>query len=54
MNKIFEYRLRPNKVQEGRLIQVLVGTRRMYNAALDEWKQHLDKTGKYLHVYEQD
>ncbi len=35
-------------------MQVLIGTRHMYNAALEEWKKHLDETGKYLHIYEQD
>mgnify|MGYP001578008290 FL=1 len=35
-------------------MRVLIGTRRMYNAALEEWKKHLDETGKYLHIYEQD
>ncbi len=35
-------------------MQVLIGTRHMYNDALEEWKEHLDATGKYLHIYEQD
>lgn len=54
MNKIFEYRLRPNTAQEPALLTVLAGTRQMYNAALAEWKEHLDKTGKYLSLYTQD
>ena len=54
MNKIFEYRLRPNKTQEAALMKVLIASRQMYNNALDEWKKHLDETGKYLHIYAQD
>lgn len=54
MNKIFEYRLRPKKAQESCLVQVLIGTRCMYNAALEEWKRHFSETGKYLHIYDQD
>lgn len=54
MVKVFEYRLRPNKLQVIALIKVLVGTRLMYNAALDEWKKHLDDTRKYLGMYAQD
>ena len=33
---------------------VLTGSRLMYNAALAEWKAHLDATGKYLSQYTQD
>lgn len=54
MNRIFEYRLRPTKKQEAALMKVLIASRQMYNTALAEWKQHLDETGKYLHIYEQD
>lgn len=54
MNTVFEYRLRPNQAQVERFMQVLIGTRHLYNAALEEWKKHLDETGKYLHPYEQD
>lgn len=46
--------MRPNKRQEQALIQVLVGTRYMYNNALAEWKQHFETTGKYLSQYTQD
>jgi len=35
-------------------MQVLIGTRVMYNNALAEWKEHLDQTGKYLSMYTQD
>jgi len=52
--KVFEYRLRPNKLQQEALMKVLIGTRLMYNAALEEWKKHLDETGKYLGMYAQD
>jgi putative transposase len=54
MNKIFEYRLRPNPKQERKLMSVLIGTRHMYNDALAEWKQHFSDTGKYLSLYTQD
>ncbi len=54
MNKVFEYRLRPNRQQERTLLIVLEGTRRMYNNALAEWKQYLDITGKYLSLFTQD
>lgn len=54
MHKVFEYRLRPNRQQEQTLMSVLIGSRRMYNAALAEWKEHLDATGKYLSLYTQD
>jgi len=52
--KVFEYRLRPNRNQAEAFMKVLIGTRLMYNAALAEWKQHLDETGKYLGMYAQD
>lgn len=54
MNKVFEYRLRPNRQQEQALMKVLIGSRQMYNNALDEWKQHFETTGKYLSLYTQD
>ena len=54
MQRVFEYRLRPNRIQEEALLRVLVGTRLLYNAALEEWKRHFEETGKYLHLYEQD
>jgi len=54
MNKVFEYRLRPNRVQEQSLLGVLSGTRQMYNDALAEWKEYLNTTGKYLSLYTQD
>ena len=54
MNKVFEYRLRPNNQQEQILLQVLIVTRQMYNNALSEWKTHFDSTGKYLSLYTQD
>ncbi|MFA5314080.1 MAG: RNA-guided endonuclease TnpB family protein [Methanomassiliicoccales archaeon] len=52
--KVFEYRLRPNKNQEAALMKVLTVSRLMYNAALEEWKRHLNETGKYLGMYKQD
>lgn len=54
MNKVFEYRLRPNKSQHSALMQVLIASRKLYNNALAEWKEHFEKTGKYLNLYQQD
>jgi putative transposase len=52
--KTFEYRMRPNKQQEQALMSVLMASRKMYNAALEELITHYQETGKYLHLYEQD
>jgi Helix-turn-helix domain len=52
--KTFEYRLRPNKAQEQALMSVLIASRKMYNACLEELITHYQQTGKYLHLYEQD
>ncbi len=54
MERIFEYRMRPNRAQETALLKVLAASRRLYNDALAEWKAHFEATGKYLHIYEQD
>jgi putative transposase len=54
LNKVFEYRLRPTRTQEAALAKVLAGTRQMYNAALAEWKEHFERTGKYLSRFSQD
>jgi putative transposase len=54
MERIFEYRMRPNRAQEAALMKVLAASRKLYNAALEEWKAHFETTGKYLHIYEQD
>jgi putative transposase len=54
MERMFEYRMRPNRAQQAALFKVLAASRRLYNDALAEWKAHLDATGKYLHIYEQD
>jgi putative transposase len=53
-NKTFEYRLRPNARQEAALWAVLIGSRRMYNDALEELISHYKETGQQLHLYEQD
>ena len=52
--KTFEYRMRPNKQQEQALMSVLIASRKMYNACLEELIMHYKETGKYLHLYEQD
>jgi putative transposase len=52
--KTFEYRMRPNKKQEHALMSVLIASRKMYNACLEELITHYKETGKYLHIYEQD
>ncbi len=54
MNKVFEYRLRPNRQQKQLLMNVLVGSCQMYNDALAEWKEYFETTGKYLSLYTQD
>lgn len=54
MERTFEYRMRPNRAQEIVLMQVLAASRKLYNAALEEWKAHFEATGKYLNIYEQD
>jgi putative transposase len=54
MERIFEYRMRPNRAQAAALMKVLIASRRLYNDALAEWKAHFEATGKYLHIYEQD
>jgi len=52
--KTFEYRLRPTKQQEQALMSVLIASRKMYNACLEELITHYQETGKYMHLYEQD
>src|SRR6266496_5093289 len=52
--RTFEYRLRPTKKQEQALMSVLIASRKMYNACLEELIAHYQETGTYLHLYEQD
>src|SRR6266487_1253823 len=52
--RTFEYRMRPTKKQEQALMSVLIASRKMYNACLEELITHYKETGKYLHIYEQD
>lgn len=52
--KTFEYRLRPTKKQEHALMSVLIASRKMYNACLEELMSHYQETGKHMHLYEQD
>lgn len=54
MERIFEYRLRPDRKQEVALFNVLQASRQAYNAALVEWKHHIEETGEYLSLYTQD
>ncbi len=46
--------MRPNKVQEQALMKILIASRKMYNACLEELITHYQETGKYMHLYEQD
>ncbi|MFL5661160.1 MAG: RNA-guided endonuclease InsQ/TnpB family protein [Ktedonobacteraceae bacterium] len=52
--RTFEYRLRPTKAQEHALMSVLIASRKMYNACLEELIHHYKETGTYMHLYEQD
>src|SRR5947209_5572781 len=52
--RTYEYRMRPNKKQEQALMHVLIASRKMYNACLEELITHYKETGKYMHIYEQD
>ncbi len=46
--------MRPTKAQEQALMNILIASRKMYNACLEELITHYKETGKYLHLYEQD
>ncbi len=50
----YEYRLRPNKVQEAALMATLIASRRLYNDCLEELISHYTETGKHLNLYAQD
>ena len=52
--RTYEYRMRPTKKQEQALISVLIASRKMYNACLEELITHYQETGKHMHLYEQD
>ena len=54
MERMFEYRMRPNRAQETALLKVLAASRRLYNNALAEWKAQFEATGTYLNIYDQD
>ncbi|MBZ1348368.1 MAG: transposase [Candidatus Nealsonbacteria bacterium] len=54
MNKIFEYKLRPNKKQVKLLDSLLWETKCLYNNALQELIDYYEKTGKYLNRFTQD
>ena len=52
--RTFEYRLRPNRDQDKALMSVLIASRKLYNAGLEELVTHYQETGKSLHLYEHD
>lgn len=52
--RTFEYRLKPNKIQEAALWHVLIESRKAYNEALEELIDHYKITGKHLAPYDQD
>jgi putative transposase len=52
--RTFEYRMRPNRLQKQALMEVLVASRRLYNAGLEELIKTYEATGKPMHLYEQD
>jgi putative transposase len=52
--KTFEYRLRPNRKQAEALMEVLIASRKLYNAGLEELVTHFQETGSHLHRYEHD
>ena len=52
--RTFEYRMRPNPVQEQALMSVLIASRKLYNDGLEELVSSYEETGKHMHLYEQD
>lgn len=52
--RTYEYKARPNKEQEAKLMAVLVASRRLYNECLEELIEHYKSTGKHLNLFEQD
>jgi putative transposase len=46
--------MRPNRLQKQALMEVLIASRRLYNAGLEELVSTYEETGKHLHLYEQD
>ncbi len=52
--RTYEYRLRSSKQQRQTLMAVLIASRRLYNAGLEELVKTCEETGKHLHLYEQD
>jgi putative transposase len=52
--RTFEYRMRPNRLQKQALMEVLIASRRLYNAGLEELVSTYEETGKPMHLYEQD
>ena len=46
--------MRPNREQGQALMRVLIASRKLYNAGLEELVTHYQTTGKSLHLYEQD
>ena len=52
--RTYEYRARPNKEQEAKLMAVLIASRRLYNDCLQELVEHYKATGKHMNLFEQD
>ena len=46
--------MRPNKEQDQALLAVLIASRTLYNACLDELVSHYKQTGKHLNLFQQD
>jgi transposase len=46
--------MRPTKKQERALMEMLIASRKMYNACLQELITHYEETGTHMHLYEQD
>ena len=52
--RTYEYKARPNKEQEAKLLAVLIASRRLYNDCLQELVEHYKATGKHMNLFEQD
>ena len=52
--RTYEYRVRPNREQEAKLMAVLIASRRLYNDCLQELVEHYKATGKHMNLFEQD
>lgn len=50
----YEFKLRPNRIQEDALWKCLKLSRELYNSALEELIVHYRETGKHMNLYAQD